>query len=50
MGVPLTGVYWCPHHPDGVVARYAVQCDCGKPLPGLLRRAAGEHDIDLTAS
>ena len=50
MGVPLSGVYWCPHHPDGVVARYAVQCDCRKPLPGLLRRAAGEHDIDMTAS
>jgi len=49
-GVVLTGVYWCPHHPRGTVARYAVQCDCRKPLPGLLRRAAREHDIDLTGS
>jgi len=50
MGVPLAGVYWCPHHPEGVVPRYTVQCDCRKPQPGLLRRAASEHDIDLTVS
>lgn len=26
------------------------QCDCRKPLPGLLIQAAAEHDIDLAAS
>jgi D-glycero-D-manno-heptose 1,7-bisphosphate phosphatase len=49
-GVPLTGVYWCPHHPEGAVPRYTVHCECRKPLPGLLRRAASEHDIDLAVS
>lgn len=24
LGVPLTGFYACPHHPNGVVAAYAV--------------------------
>src|SRR5262249_4861484 len=27
-GVALDGFYWCPHHPSGSVAAYAVACDC----------------------
>jgi D-glycero-D-manno-heptose 1,7-bisphosphate phosphatase len=46
----LDGVYFCPHHPDGKVAPYAVDCLCRKPMPGLLLQAAREHDIDLQAS
>jgi histidinol-phosphate phosphatase family protein len=49
-GVTLEGAYWCPHHPDGVVARYAYRCACRKPAPGMLLRAAREHGIDLSAS
>jgi histidinol-phosphate phosphatase family protein len=49
-GVTLAGAYWCPHHPDGVVARYAYRCACRKPAPGMLLRAAREHGIDLSAS
>jgi histidinol-phosphate phosphatase family protein len=49
-GVALDGFYWCPHHQGGSVAAYAVVCDCRKPLPGLLRRAAREHGIDLAGS
>ncbi len=49
-GIRLAGFYWCPHHPGGAVARYAVACDCRKPAPGLLRRAASDLDIDLRAS
>lgn len=49
-GVTLAGAYWCPHHPKGVVARYAYRCACRKPAPGLLLRAAREHAIDLSAS
>ena len=50
LGVPLAGFYDCPHHPDGSVAEYAVECDCRKPLPGLLTDAAADLDIDLAAS
>jgi len=47
---PLTGFYYCPHHPDGSVADYAISCNCRKPQPGLLYRAASEHQIDLKQS
>jgi D-glycero-D-manno-heptose 1,7-bisphosphate phosphatase len=49
-GVTLAGAYWCPHHPEGVVARYAVLCDCRKPAPGVVMRAAREHGLDLPQS
>jgi histidinol-phosphate phosphatase family protein len=49
-GVPLTGFYYCPHHPDGKIRRYAVNCACRKPMPGLLFRAAHDHDIRLKHS
>ncbi|MFL5244220.1 MAG: D-glycero-alpha-D-manno-heptose-1,7-bisphosphate 7-phosphatase [Gemmataceae bacterium] len=48
--VPLTGVYFCPHHPDGVVADYSVSCFCRKPESGLILQAADEHAVDLTRS
>lgn len=49
-GVTLDGAYWCPHHPNGVVARYSYRCACRKPAPGMLLRAAREHALDLSAS
>lgn len=49
-GVKLEGAYWCPHHPNGVVARYSCRCACRKPAPGMLLRAAREHAIDLPKS
>jgi len=49
-GAPIDAIYYCPHLPDGSVPQYAVECDCRKPKPGLLLRAAQELDIDLAAS
>ncbi len=49
-GVPLDGFYYCPHHPGGVVAAYAVACECRKPSPGMILRAAREHGVDLAGS
>ena len=49
-GARLSGVYWCPHHPQGTVARYARVCDCRKPAPGMIQRAAHELGIDLRRS
>lgn len=49
-GVRLDGFYYCPHHPEGAVNRYAIACTCRKPMPGLLMRAASEHGIDLAQS
>jgi histidinol-phosphate phosphatase family protein len=49
-GATLHACYFCPHHPRGTVAAFTVRCDCRKPAPGLLRQAAAEHGIDLSAS
>ena len=50
LGASLDAVYYCPHHPEGAVGRYRVVCDCRKPEPGLLLRAAEDLGIDLVAS
>lgn len=49
-GVTLEGFYYCPHLPNGAVARYAVACACRKPGSGLLLQAAREHGLALTRS
>jgi D-glycero-D-manno-heptose 1,7-bisphosphate phosphatase len=49
-GARVDGFYYCPHYPDGVVEAYRAACDCRKPQPGLLRRAAQELSLDLPRS
>jgi D-glycero-D-manno-heptose 1,7-bisphosphate phosphatase len=49
-GVPLLDFVYCPHHPQGTVARYARECGCRKPRPGLIAGAAAKHGVDLTRS
>ncbi len=46
-GAEVDGVYYCPHHPDGDQMQYSIECDCRKPRPGMLERAAGEHGLEL---
>lgn len=48
--VRLNGFYYCPHHPGGTVPEYAVFCECRKPAPGMLLKAAEAFDIDLSQS
>ncbi len=49
-GVTLDAVYYCPHHPAGIIPELAVNCDCRKPQPGMLLRAAAELNLDLEQS
>ena len=49
-GIALDAFYYCPHHPDGIIAEYAIKCDCRKPSPGMLLKAAATLEIDLAAS
>ncbi len=49
-GARLDGIYVCPHHPREGKPPYRTDCDCRKPRPGLLARAAREHDVDLSSS
>lgn len=48
--VPLSGFYYCPHHPTGEMMSYAIACQCRKPEPGLLLQAAQEHHLDCARS
>jgi D-glycero-D-manno-heptose 1,7-bisphosphate phosphatase len=47
-GARLDAVYYCPHHPTVGEPPYRFDCDCRKPRPGLLLRAARELDLDLS--
>jgi len=47
-GGRIDGWYYCPHHPD--YATKESQCDCRKPLPGMIQRAAHDLGIDLSSS
>lgn len=49
-GVELDGFYFCPHHPEGTIREYAVDCNCRKPKAGMFLRAAKDFDIDLSKS
>ncbi|OLC11981.1 MAG: D,D-heptose 1,7-bisphosphate phosphatase [Candidatus Rokubacteria bacterium 13_1_40CM_69_27] len=49
-GAHLDGIYVCPHHPTDGQPPYRADCDCRKPKPGLLLRAASELGLDLRAS
>lgn len=50
-GAPLPDAwYYCPHHTKGSVAEYVRDCDCRKPRPGMLIRAAEEYAISLPGS
>lgn len=50
VGVSLAGFYYCPHHPDGIVQEFALNCSCRKPEPGMLLDAVTRHDIDMQQS
>jgi D-glycero-D-manno-heptose 1,7-bisphosphate phosphatase len=45
LGIEISKVYHCPHHPD-----ITGSCTCRKPKPGMLLDAAREFDIDLGGS
>jgi D-glycero-D-manno-heptose 1,7-bisphosphate phosphatase len=49
-GAQLDAIYYCAHHPTVGESPYRFDCDCRKPKPGLIRRAAADFDIDLAQS
>ncbi len=53
-GAYLDAIYFCPHHPHkgykGERAEYKIECDCRKPQPGMLLKAAQDFNIDLSQS
>ena len=53
-GAYLDAIYFCPHHPhsgfEGEVSGLKIDCDCRKPKPGMLFKAAKDFNIDLFSS
>ncbi len=49
-GAYVDGIYYCPHHPEEGIYPYRGECECRKPQPGLINKAAFEHGLDLCAS
>lgn len=49
-GAHLDGLYVCAHHPSEGEPPFRSVCDCRKPKPGLLQRAAGDLHLDLARS
>jgi D-glycero-D-manno-heptose 1,7-bisphosphate phosphatase len=49
-GAAVDAVYHCPHHPAGAVAGLAADCNCRKPAPGMIFRAARELNLSLPDS
>jgi D-glycero-D-manno-heptose 1,7-bisphosphate phosphatase len=46
----VDGLFYCPHHPEGKVAKYSIDCDCRKPKTGLIDQACAKFPIDLGRS
>ena len=53
-GAYLDAIYFCPHHPhkgfEGEVPELKIDCDCRKPKPGMLLKAAEDLNIELKNS
>ena len=53
-GAYLDAIYYCPHHPhkgyEGERSELKFDCDCRKPKPGMLLKAANDFNIDLSQS
>jgi D-glycero-D-manno-heptose 1,7-bisphosphate phosphatase len=49
-GARIDAFYHCPHHPEGIVETYRRTCDCRKPQPGMLIRAASDLGLSVTDS
>ena len=53
-GAYIDDIFFCPHHPDrgfpGERPEYKIDCDCRKPKPGMILRAAHKYNIDLARS
>ena len=53
-GAYLDAIYFCPHHPhkgyEGERPELKFDCDCRKPKPGMLLKAAQDFNIDLAQS
>lgn len=50
----IDAIYYCPHHPhkgyEGEIPELKFECECRKPKPGMIFKAAEDYNIDLSMS
>lgn len=53
-GAYIDAIYFCPHHPhkgyEGEISELKIDCDCRKPKPGMIIKAAEDFNIDISQS
>jgi len=53
-GSKLDAIYYCPHHPDkgyhGENPKYKIECECRKPKPGMIMKAAADFCVEPRSS
>jgi len=49
-GIDIARFYYCPHHKEGSVPEYSVDCNCRKPKPGMVEQAVKDFTIDVRSS
>ncbi|WP_446786928.1 D-glycero-alpha-D-manno-heptose-1,7-bisphosphate 7-phosphatase [Macellibacteroides fermentans] len=49
-GIEISSIYYCPHHPKGVIKKYSYECDCRKPKTLLFEKAIEEFNISTKGS
>jgi D-glycero-D-manno-heptose 1,7-bisphosphate phosphatase len=50
LGVSLKDFHYCPHHPEGKIKEFSIVCDCRKPAPKMIMKAAEKYNLDLSHS
>ncbi|WP_456401305.1 D-glycero-beta-D-manno-heptose 1,7-bisphosphate 7-phosphatase [Persephonella sp.] len=45
-GIFIDKVYYCPHHPEGIIPEFKKVCECRKPESGMIRAGIEEFNID----
>lgn len=50
VGAHIDAFEFCPHHPEGLIERYRVLCNCRKPQPGMIRTLLERYPVDIDAS
>lgn len=50
IGAHIDAFEFCPHHPDGLIERYRVDCLCRKPKPGMVRALLQRYPVSIRGS
>ncbi len=49
-GIEIDDIYYCPHHPEGVIPEYTMKCNCRKPETGMIEEGIKKFNIDVKKS